>query len=1193
MANLDVNELREFVERILGGLWGKLMVMKGKFAMERKIGSQSKVFFLDDRPVTDLEEQDAFGHIHYSRALAKIVDSASGVESRTIGLFGAWGVGKTSIINELCKILRGESGGSDVGVRWNYQVVNLDTWQYSDGNFRREFLLDLAERFECKEEIEGRLTTSSEVRSKESPNYDRERILGISKQLVLFLVVWGAIFILTSLLFRIAGRFLGATEELEQQIKIILPILLTIPAVFIENIRSKLSFETRIVQTERPVHADEFKALFKTIVREKAKIGEGDRLLVVLDNLDRVDEEVVLQVLAAVKTFLDELRCIYILPCDDDGLKQHIRKSRSSEVTDFEMSDREATEYLRKFFNVALTIRDLLADDLVEYTQSQLARMELFELPVPTIESSSVPNQDEIKASNFTDVATVLRVAVAKDPRRIIHLANKVAANYLLGQQKREIDPRLFSNIASNLGFLAKLTVIEEQWPRFYELIIRHPPVLLRLHRYFVTLDDDDLPDILARELELEPTGNETPISREWEGGLRDFLQGTYHIQAKHITDFLYFKQRPMAERISDFYGLLDGARNGQLEVVQSILDDEKTDANVALDLLAEDVRRFADRNDIPTVTNIIRSILGVHGKVREAAERGREAAANSIAEQLSRAPFRSIHTDVDTALLLQTLSDCSKRREVNRVQIIETIINDADFVEAPDSAVSDFSCIARRCDLLDVRLAAIVKQTLSAMTGEEAHIASLREVAQAFRKECGERVRELLPQGIYTSNVALLQANDEKSKSALQFLSGHLEHFDESTQDEYGARLADLLSRVAEAPPPTYQLGMEALIKNGAEGVRPSRLPSLVKQLGQGFSSFANQSHKREVSAAYLGILPGLDEESQKVFHPHLVAAIHFGDRDLLDAITEAVANKAEAMWAADEVLEAVSAETSKHASARELRQRLFSTLDKLDLRPTIAEHAVTLLSDEEAALAALEDAHDVLPAEEFRSLLKEAIEKAHSLPDDQQTRVMGHLGNFKKRFTKEFKSDIVEILVNKWLNDTRIATRRSGATLWNSFKDEAAEEDVEKLYRRVLEEAAARVDDGTIVQEVYGVNVDLLIGDFQLLTSDLKEEATRLFVRMREQGREEPVRILGYRWLGDVPSEAFVSSTGPQELIEDIRQESEQDLRKEILSTLDKHRDSLGAEREAAIRDTLSDVEVDQLDEIGSRWLADSEGE
>lgn len=1169
------------------------MSIKGKSAMDREKNTQEKIFFLDDRPIADLEKDDAFGHIHYARALAKIVDSASGTESRTIGLFGEWGVGKTSIVNELCKILRGNRQNGNGDLQRNYEVVNLDTWQYTEGNFRREFLLDLAERFHCKDEIEARLTTSSEVETKEPPSIDRERTFSILRQIVLFIGAWMVIFFLTSIIFRYGERFLQTTDELEQQIKLILPILISIPTIFAENIRSRLSFETRIVQTEKPVHADEFKELFKDIVRKKAEIEEGDRLLVVLDNLDRVEEEVVLQVLAAVKTFLDEPRCIYVLPCDDNGLKQHIRKSRSNDVGDFEMSDREATEYLRKFFNVTLTVRDLLVEDLVEYTQHQLSRMELFDEPVLAEDGSLLPNQEELQESNFLDVATVLRVAIAKDPRRIIHLANKVAANYLLGQQKREIDPRLFSNIASNLGFLAKLTVIEEQWPRFYELIIRRPTVLLDLNRYFITLEEEHLPDIIARELESKRAGQESAILKEWEGGLKGFLQGTNVIQAEHITDFLYFKERPSAELISDFYGLQESARNGQLEEVQDILEDERTDVNVAFDLLAEDLIRFADRIDIPTATNLIRSIVNAHGKAPEGAERGRMVAADSIAEQVSKAPLRPIHKDVDTQLLLRTLDDCSRRREGNRDQIIETIIKDADFAEAPDRAVSDFACIANHCDLLDARLARIVKDTLSAVSGEEAHTTSLRKVAQTFRVECGERVRELVPQGAYISNIELLQTQDEKSMSALEFLADHLEYFDGSTQDAYGERVDQLLSQVTEAPPPTYQLGLEVLTKNGAEGVQPARRPALVKRLSQGFSSFPNQNHKKDVTAAYLGILPALDEEAQKGFRSQLIMAIRFSDKELLKTIVRAVDSKGEEVWAPDEVLETVSAEVAKHPTERELRQRLFAALDNFEYRNTIRKHTVTLLGNEEAAKHALDDAYDVLPAEDFRDLLKDALEKAHSLPDEQQTRVMGYLGDFKNRFTKEFKPDIVEIIINKWLKDPRINARRAGAMLWKSFKDEVAEDDIRKLYRRILEEAAQRVDGGTIVQELNRANVDLLISDFQLLPLELKEEAARLFIRMREQGREDPVRILGYRWLGEIPSETFISSAAPQELIEDLRQEASPEPRKEILSTLGKHRDSLVAEKLTTIKENLSDAENDQLDEIGAGWLAEGEDE
>src|SRR5436190_20843691 len=78
---------------------------------------------------------DAFGHKDYARAL---VDTLQAVEAPfTIGLFGEWGTGKTTILKEVERQLAA-SGDTE--------VVIFDAWRYEGEALRREFLTDLCEQ---------------------------------------------------------------------------------------------------------------------------------------------------------------------------------------------------------------------------------------------------------------------------------------------------------------------------------------------------------------------------------------------------------------------------------------------------------------------------------------------------------------------------------------------------------------------------------------------------------------------------------------------------------------------------------------------------------------------------------------------------------------------------------------------------------------------------------------------------------------------------------------------------------------------------------------------------------------------------------------------------------------------------------------------------------------------------------------
>jgi len=68
-------------------------------------------------------------------------------------------------------------------------------------------------------------------------------------------------------------------------------------------------------------------------------------------------------------------KCVYVLPCDERGLRRHIRESRSRPDVTAPLTEAEATEYLRKFFQVTLTIREILEEDLEAFIDRTLAQL--------------------------------------------------------------------------------------------------------------------------------------------------------------------------------------------------------------------------------------------------------------------------------------------------------------------------------------------------------------------------------------------------------------------------------------------------------------------------------------------------------------------------------------------------------------------------------------------------------------------------------------------------------------------------------------------------------------------------------------------------------------------------------------------------------------------------------------------------
>ena len=92
-----------------------------------------RTWFLKDEPLSNLQGQDRFNHNAFVNLLVKAIGELT--PPFTLGVFGSWGVGKSSIVNDLGDKLA--QNGSDT------RTVTIDVWKYSDDSLRRQFLFDL------------------------------------------------------------------------------------------------------------------------------------------------------------------------------------------------------------------------------------------------------------------------------------------------------------------------------------------------------------------------------------------------------------------------------------------------------------------------------------------------------------------------------------------------------------------------------------------------------------------------------------------------------------------------------------------------------------------------------------------------------------------------------------------------------------------------------------------------------------------------------------------------------------------------------------------------------------------------------------------------------------------------------------------------------------------------------------------
>ena len=106
----------------------------------------------------DLEiENDLLGTKCYANQLVDIIQNTSAEQAYTLGLYGRWGSGKSTIIKTAKHKLETENPQ-------RIKVVIYDAWKYSGDSFRRMFLLHLQNELQLNTtpEMERFYTTTSE-----------------------------------------------------------------------------------------------------------------------------------------------------------------------------------------------------------------------------------------------------------------------------------------------------------------------------------------------------------------------------------------------------------------------------------------------------------------------------------------------------------------------------------------------------------------------------------------------------------------------------------------------------------------------------------------------------------------------------------------------------------------------------------------------------------------------------------------------------------------------------------------------------------------------------------------------------------------------------------------------------------------------------------------------------------------------
>jgi hypothetical protein len=390
--------------------------MKNKFIIDKEI---------------NLNETDFLKTKIYADNLTKIINNSELNKVFTIGLFGNWGTGKSSIIETSKQYFDQQK----------IKFITYDAWQYVNDSFRRMFLRKLRKDLKCDE-------TDLMKKFYENESTDVGNKYQLSPTRLVFIL--GGLCLLLAIITFIPFNF---------EYKFPIYSIFTILGLLVTIISG--TFHQLKISVIKPhlFAPEQFEECFTEIVSNSlsktskvSKWIKGDKsiqnlekLVIVIDNIDRCSNDVAYNLLTDIKTFLssEPHSIVFVIPVDDEALKNHILKNSKNE-TDCE---KEKEEFLRKFFNVTIRIKPYGETDMFAFAKQICEKSGL----------------------NFKqETINVASKEYAKNPRRIIQLFNNLLA---------EMNYYNTDFATENETLICCILIIREEYPDYYKEIVNSPRI--------------------------------------------------------------------------------------------------------------------------------------------------------------------------------------------------------------------------------------------------------------------------------------------------------------------------------------------------------------------------------------------------------------------------------------------------------------------------------------------------------------------------------------------------------------------------------------------------------------------------------------------------------------------------------------------------------------------------------------------
>lgn len=581
--------------------------------------SDKQVPCLLDREI-DSAGADAFGHNHFARVLQGLIESPGNRPPFSIGLLGKWGTGKSSIKQLYIVSLKEDQQKDEQGKLRKQRIhsVTFNAWRFGGENVKRALLRHVYIALGGDDEKITDLLFNQLQKPFRIPRSWKEMLRDVYlgflwpvPQVLIILLI--AIFLTRTF----AGSF-GLSDQ--QVVTVVLGIFTTAGVFAVKYITSAERLIPRysnVTRVELPsVSAEQYEDFLTGQIREyKEKYKDCERIVIFVDDLDRLSAEEMVSGLDAIRTFMEisseglpaGLGIIFVISCDEDrvatALADRRHKSSGADLPGAVLTRNDARRYLDRIFQFRLEIPPFPKQDMRSFATSR------FTEALPGIEEDLKKQGSSVQEV----IARMIHVGV-QSPRNALLILNAFMQAWWIGTRREregagtERVGGLQSGAVTNYPVaLAALSALKVDFPGFYEQLLQEPELIGRFTDVFIRKKRLNEQPERAREIL-------TCYTRKAEGAgepefdprhrpLRQYLSSIIGIRwPRSLQPLLLLSQDPVSRRMGDrasaiWDALVSGDAEGILEGLGRASDPKPlTDQDIqVLDGLFEEVENETD----------------------------------------------------------------------------------------------------------------------------------------------------------------------------------------------------------------------------------------------------------------------------------------------------------------------------------------------------------------------------------------------------------------------------------------------------------------------------------------------------------------------------------------------------------------------------------------------------------------------